>query len=321
MNLQKGFISVLVLIVVVLALAAGGYYVTTQMKNDVKVDTETQVVTLPDTQPAATTSAQIETSGNTTVSPNVQKPTQPISAQIKVAATVDCGFNTACLLAAAKNNCAKAKVVQEVKTEHPFVAMAQPGLSKISARSYYEIKGKEGSNCIIYEKFLGGQMTYDQAKLAQLSVSDPSIKVQADAVLESYTAANTATAGKDATCKVTAADLQTRITDAAEGSFSINISSDLSGNATNNDPYAKKCSGPLYQISPVSVKNNTGTSACTLKAPPSYNYNTGAETGVQTIELFKGVSINVSADSGTSFPTMLEGKVTTNNPAPTTVIA
>lgn len=249
MSQSKGFLKIIVLVLVFMVVAGGIYYIFTKInKPRPEVNQE-----------------QIETRNQESINQENKAGIEPVTSAPK-----DCGGDINCLISAAKNNCQLAKVSHAVTMPNPgyvFIAALLSSdesldkslvdliadLGTVTTNNYYEIRGREGNNCIIYEKLLGGSVKRNQDKINQLIVSG---EVTADDIAREVTEIENATleefrrtVGRDATCKVTAQEFQAKIDKVLSGIISFRASIDpVSGKAINEDPYAQKCTGRLYDL-------------------------------------------------------------------------
>lgn len=245
MNQSKGFlyIYIIVFILTLIVAAGGSYYVYTKVnKPKVNQSVEQQPSNEQNMQQFINQENKIENKSVTSTPKN-------------------CGGDINCLINAVKNDCQLAKVNHTVTTLDPgyvFIAVLVnddtfADLGTVTTNSYYEIKGKEGNNCIIYEKFLGGSVKRNQDKINQLVTSGKATAEEAargvaeveSATLEGFRRIT----GRDATCKVTAQEFQAKIDKVLSGNVSLKASIDFnSGKAINEDPYAQRCTGRLYDL-------------------------------------------------------------------------
>ena len=175
------------------------------------------------------------------------------------AGTQDCGGDLGCFNLALQNNCQVATSQISLAVPHPvYVSVASfaenptwAELATITTQNYYEIRGLDGGSCVIYEKFLGGSISYNEKAMSVLVGQGEITREEMDAEAAASTGYINETyaiwAGRDATCVVTAAEFTDRIDRQLRGEFSFDVSVDLgNGETIKNDPYVQKCTGSLY---------------------------------------------------------------------------
>lgn len=252
---NRGFISLAVFAVVMFVVAVGGSFGAYYF-NNLKTEkvTEEQVRVTPKqhskteadtTTTATTTTTTAKTATTTKKEISIQNPTNLLK---------DCVGDIHCLVLSAESGCNKAKAEMVLSLPHPFIAFVDPKLATVTTKTYFEIKGKEGANCIVYEKLLSGSASYNEARLKEVIAgeiggkSPEEMRNELISIIDETNSGYKIFVGKDATCVVTAAEFKTKIDDLIKGVFSLNVSADTgTGKAENLDPYAKKCKGELYQ--------------------------------------------------------------------------
>lgn len=232
-NTKKGFVPILIAIIVIVALGVGGYVYRDKLKTLVGQVTSGGLVTVETKTPSP--SVNIATNIDQSTKVTSPLPVTPVQGAIR-----DCGGDMQCFIRATANKCQLTKLTYTASGPHPFVALAYPDLSKVTASTYYEIKGQEGANCVIYQKLLSGSMTYDQNKLAQISAGKPAVAAQAKAILDSTNEGYKQFVGKDGTCKVTSQEFAAKFNATDFTKSNLSFSTD--------DPYTAKCNGPLFTV-------------------------------------------------------------------------
>jgi len=161
--------------------------------------------------------------------------------------TIDCAGNLNCFIAAAENNCQSAKLAYVLAEPHPWIEKNYPGLSTIATSTYYEIKGRENGSCLFYEKFVNGEMKYNETRLAEVVAGNRDLQSPTNRVISTTNENYKAMAGKDGTCKLTPMEFKSKLDATAAGGISIGFSINLTtgeGKSLDNN----QCSGALYKV-------------------------------------------------------------------------
>lgn len=200
MRYQKGFVSIVVAVVVVLGLVAGGYILHTK-KQQIKTNTEEHTEVIATNEKTESEPKDLESS--------VQKDTTSSA----------CGTDSVCLIAAASE-------CKATSGTFSFSGVSSPISSSLvaSGTTKYTIqKGGSINNCVISSipvKFSVGLTASGKAELVKQGISESEIETE----LQSMNAAMQYTIGKETICSGSGAALATFIADTKKGG-SANISS------------------------------------------------------------------------------------------------
>ena len=241
---HKGLITTFVIIFLVLALGASGYFYRDNLKS---------LPIIKNFFPATIVPQAIT---------EVPTPVLPATPAI-----LDCAGSVDCLVQAAQNNCQLAKVDYATSIPLPFVNPPdRPNLITANSTRHLEIQGKDVDNCIIYEKLTNSSVFINQDELAKITNITAKDKASSAALIDTMNKSAAVAIGRDAFCKVTPLEFKTKMDNEKEGNFSLSFSVDVkTGKSINKDPYAAKCVGELYHPkSGVAVKHDDPN--CTLRS-------------------------------------------------------